>query len=144
MTLTLHRIDEILSVAPQIAPEDVSAIKAAEFATIVNNRPDGEEAGQPDGEAIRVAAEAAGIGYAAIPVTHAGFSYLQVTAMADVLAASGPVLAFCRSGTRSCHLWALARATMGDDADDLTNRAAAAGYDISAIRQLLDASSPKD
>lgn len=140
MTLTLHRIDETLSVAPQIASEDVSAIKAAGFTTIINNRPDGEEADQPEGDAIGAAAEAAGLNYAAIPVTHAGFSHPQVIAMLDVLTeASGPVLAYCRSGTRSCHLWALARAAKGDDADGLIARAAAAGYDIAALRPLLEA-----
>lgn len=137
--MTLRRIDDTISVAPQIAPEDVPALAAAGFVAIVNNRPDDEDAGQPSGAAVQAAAEAAGLSYTAIPVTHAGFSGHQVEAMAAVLgAAQGPVLAFCRSGTRSCNLWALAQASQGGDPDTLIAKAAGAGYDLSGIRPLLD------
>ncbi len=135
----IRKIDDSISVAPQIAVEDIEAIKAAGFTAIVNNRPDDEEGGQPAGQAIRDAALAAGLTYAAIPITHAGFSYPQIEAMADVLAgADGPVLAFCRSGTRSCNLWALAQAKGGADADELIAKGAGAGYNLDGIRPLLD------
>ncbi|UZK65528.1 TIGR01244 family sulfur transferase [Sphingomonas sp. M1-B02] len=137
--MTLRRIDETISVAPQIAPEEVPALAAAGFKAIVNNRPEEEEYDQPAGDAVRAAAEAAGLSYVAIPVTHAGFAAWQVEAMAEALAAAdGPVLAFCRSGTRSCNLWALAQASRGGDPEELTAKAAGAGYDISGIRPLLD------
>ncbi|MGK6322536.1 TIGR01244 family sulfur transferase [Sphingomonas sp. DT-51] len=136
----LRIIDETIAVAPQIRPEDVPAIAAAGYTAIINNRPDDEEPGQPSGESIRTAAAAAGLGYTAIPVTHAGFSLPQVEAMTAALAAAdGPVLAYCRSGTRSCNLWALAGAARGDDADALTAKAADAGYDLTNLRPLLDA-----
>ena len=136
----LRTIDETIAVAPQITPDDVPAIAAAGYVAIVNNRPDDEEPGQPAGEAIRAAAEAAGLSYVAIPVTHAGFSFPQVAEMAQALArADGPVLAYCRSGTRSCNLWALAKAAGGADADELTGKAAGAGYDIGGLRPLMDA-----
>lgn len=136
----IRKIDDKISVAPQISPEQVPALAEAGFKAIINNRPDGEEFGQPDGAALRQAAEAAGMTYAAIPVTHAGFSAVQVEAMVDALEqAEGPVLAYCRSGTRSCNLWALAEASRGDDPDALTAKAAGAGYDIEGIRPLLDA-----
>jgi uncharacterized protein (TIGR01244 family) len=136
---SLRRIDDTISVAPQIMPEDVPAIAAAGFAFVINNRPEEEEAGQPSGEAIRIAVEAAGLGYGEVPVTHAGFSGNQVATMALLLEqAEGPVLAYCRSGTRSCNLWALAQAYQGGDPDELTAKAAGAGYDISGIRPLLD------
>ncbi|WBY07169.1 TIGR01244 family sulfur transferase [Sphingomonas sp. 7/4-4] len=136
----IRKIDEQISVAPQIAPEDVAGFADAGFKAIVNNRPEGEELDQPTGDAVRAAAEAAGLAYAEIPVTHAGFSATQVEAMAKALeGAGGPVLAYCRSGTRSCNLWALAEASRGGDPDTLTAKAAGAGYDISGIRPLLDA-----
>lgn len=142
--MDIRRIDDAISVSPQIAAGDVPAIKAAGFVAIVNNRPDGEEPGQPTGDSIRIAAEDAGLGYTAIPVTHAGFSHPQVTAMIDALVqADGPVLAYCRSGTRSCNLWALAGAGLGEDADDLSAKAAAAGYDLTNLRPLMDAVSPQ-
>lgn len=135
----IRKVDDSISVAPQISIDDVAAIKAAGFVGIVNNRPDDEEAGQIPGNAIRDAALAAGLTYAAIPITHAGFSYPQIEAMADVLAgADGPVLAFCRSGTRSCNLWALAQAKTGADPDELIAKAAGAGYNLEGIRPLLD------
>jgi len=135
----IRKVDDSISVAPQISVEDVAAIKAAGFTAIVNNRPDDEEAGQIAGEAIREAALAAGLTYTAIPITHAGFSYPQIEAMAEVLAgAEGPVLAFCRSGTRSCNLWALAQARNGADADELIAKGAGAGYNLDGLRPLLD------
>lgn len=144
MTLDLRRIDDTVSVAPQIAPEDAAAIAAAGFVRVVNNRPDGEEPGQPSGDSIRAACEAAGLNYVAIPVGHGGFTFEQVTQTIDALStASGPVLAYCRSGTRSCHLWGLARAGMGDDADMVIASAAGAGYDLEPARGLLDAVAAK-
>lgn len=144
MTLHLSRIDDSITVAPQIAPEDVAAIKAAGLAVVVNNRPDDEDPGQPSGEAVAAACAAAGLAYHTIPVTHAGFTHAQVVAMIAVLGeADGAVLAYCRSGTRSCHLWALARAGLGDDPDTLIERAADAGYDLSGTRALLDSLAPR-
>lgn len=135
----IRTIDDHVAVAPQISPAEVAAIAQAGYREIVNNRPDDEEPGQPSGAEIAAAAAAAGIAYRAIPVTHSGFSGNQVEAMATALtAAAGPVLAFCRSGTRSAHLWALARARMGDSPEVLTAKAANAGYDISGIRAMLD------
>ena len=62
-----------------------------------------------------------------------------IAAMVDVLeSADGPVLAFCRSGTRSCNLWALARARMGDYPALLIEKGAGAGYDLGGLRPLLD------
>lgn len=135
----LRKIDEHFAVAPQITAAEVAAIKGTGYAEIINNRPEDEEAGQPSGAAIAAAADAAGIAYRAIPVTHAGFSSAQIEAMAQALTApAGPVLAYCRSGTRSVHLWALARARLGDDPVELVAKAGTAGYDISGVRPMLD------
>ena len=128
------------SVAPQISIEDVAEAKAQGFAMIVNNRPDGEEPSAPQGEDISSAAAAEGLAYAAIPIGHAGFSHAQLDALDTLLAAAtGPILAYCRSGTRSTHLWALARARAGDDADGIVEAAAKAGYDLTGLRPMLDA-----
>ncbi len=139
-TMDIRRIDDRISVSPQITADDIPAIKAAGFVAIVNNRPDGEEHDQPTGDAIERAATAAGLGYHAIPITHAGFGHPQLDAMATVLnVTDGPVFAYCRSGTRSCNLWALASAKEGGDPGELVARAGAAGYDLSGIQPTLDA-----
>lgn len=131
-------LDDRVSVWGQITPADIAAAKAAGFVALVNNRPDGEEPGQPDGATLQRAAQAAGLDYTAIPVDHSGFRDDQVTAMAQALdAAGGPLLAFCRSGTRSTFLWALARARLGDEGAALIAKAAQAGYDLSPIRRDL-------
>ena len=125
--------------SPQIGLADVAAAQARGITLIVNNRPENEAEDQIAGVDIEAAARAAGLGYLAIPVTPAGFGDEQVQAMAAALAeASGPVLAYCRSGTRSTLLWALAQARGGRDPDDIAAEAARAGYDIAPIRPLLD------
>ena len=94
----------------------------------MNNRPEDESDDQTPGAEIEAAATAAGIAYVAIPVTHAGFSMPQVEAMEAALAAAGdkPVLAYCRSGTRSTLLWALAEAKAGANPDAIAASAVAA------------------
>ena len=139
MTLDIRALNDRVAVAPQIAPEDLPAIKAAGYVAVINNRPDGEEPGQPTGAAIARAAEAAGLTYHAVPVAGPmGQAELDATAAA-LSAADGPVLAFCRSGTRSCNLWALAAAQAGRDPALIAAQAGAAGYDLSTLRPTLDA-----
>ena len=133
-----HLTDNI-SVAGQLMPADMATAAAAGFTAVVNNRPDREEAGQPAGTEIAAAAAAAGLSYTAIPVGAAGLGPAQVEAMAAVLAASpGPVLAFCRSGTRSTNLWALAAARAGEAPEAIITAAASGGYDVSALRPALE------
>jgi len=125
--------------SPQIDVATVATAAAQGVRLIINNRPEAESDDQTPGHAIEAAATAAGLGYVAIPVTHAGFSEPQVAAMAEALAsAGGPVLAYCRSGTRSTLLWALAEASRGTEPAELARHAAKAGYDVSPVAPLLD------
>ena len=128
-----------IMVAPQIGVDAVAEAKAAGVALIINNRPEGESDDQVPGTDIEAAARAAGIDYVAIPITHSGFSQPQVMAMVDALkGAKGKVLAYCRSGTRSTLLWALAKASEGADPDALQASAAGAGYDLTPVRGLME------
>jgi uncharacterized protein (TIGR01244 family) len=134
----LKRIDDSTIVAGQIYPEEVPGLAAVGVKMIVNNRPDGEEPGQPAAAQIEAAAQAAGLGYRHIPVGPGGLSSDLVTEMAEAIDASeGTLLAFCRSGTRSTYLWALARSHQGADGDALIEKAAAAGYDLSPLARFL-------
>ncbi|WP_194744378.1 TIGR01244 family sulfur transferase [Thermaurantiacus tibetensis] len=138
MTADIRRLTDRFSASPQITPQDVPAIAAAGFGHIVNNRPDGEVPGQPTGAEIAAAAAAVGLGYTEIPVDHSGFSLEQVAALRAVLAAADrPVLGFCRSGTRSTLLWALAEAAAGAEPESLLETAAAAGYDARPVLPLM-------
>jgi len=136
----IRPLTDTVAVAPQLAPEDLPGLAAQGYTMLVNNRPDDEEPGQPSGATMQAAAEAAGMRYVAIPVTHSGFGHHQLDAMAAALGeTSGKLLAFCRSGTRSCNLWALAEAKNGSDPDTLVSAARGAGYDLSGMRPTLDA-----
>ena len=126
-------------VSPQIAADDVAEAKALGVTLIINNRPDGESPDEPQGAEIEAAARATGLDYVAIAVGHGGFSAPQVDAMVTALeGAKGPVLAYCRSGTRSTLLWSLARAKLGDDPAELRAKAAGAGYDLAPVDALID------
>ena len=125
--------------SPQITLSDVEEAKANGFALIVNNRPDGEADDQTEGAEIARAAKAAGIDYCAIPITQSGFSNAQVDALCAALDGQpGKVLGYCRSGTRSTLLWALAQAKLGGDPAKLADAAAAAGYDLTPVRPAMD------
>lgn len=125
--------------SPQITVHDVAEASELGFALIINNRPEGESDDQTPGADIAGAARAAGLDYCAIPVAPGGFSEEQVRAMAAALAgAHGPVLAYCRSGTRSTLLWSLAQAADGRDPAEIAREAARAGYDVAPIRSLLE------
>lgn len=127
-------------VAPQIAPEDVLPAKAMGVTLIINNRPDGEEPGQPRGAAIEAAAKSAGVAYVAIPVSGAGIGPEHLDAFdRAVAAAGGGVLAYCRSGTRSTVLRAMAAARAGVAVDAIIEEAAEAGYNIAGQRRALEA-----
>jgi sulfide:quinone oxidoreductase len=123
-------IEPGFSVAPQITPADVPVLAAAGIKTIVNNRPDNEAPGQPSGAAIEAAARAHGLEYVHLPVVSGKLEDKDAAALAKVLEASkGPVLAFCRSGSRTTALWALSQAGHRPP-DELIRKAAAAGYDL--------------
>ncbi|OQM75900.1 TIGR01244 family sulfur transferase [Manganibacter manganicus] len=102
-----RQITDSYSVSPQIEPGDVSAIKAAGFKSVICNRPDDEQPGQPSHDAVKAAVEAAGLTFRYIPVISGQMTMDNVEDQAKVLGEiEGPVLAYCRSGTRCTNLYA--------------------------------------
>lgn len=135
--MELKRINDDVSVAPQISPDDMPAIRAAGFTTVINNRPDDEAPDQPSSDVMKAAAEAAGLSYHFIPLGRDGVSAQMVEDERAVLEGSdGPVLAFCRSGTRSTTLWALTQAGKMP-ATEIVAQAAHAGYEMSHLLGYL-------
>lgn len=126
------------AVAPQIGEADIAAIAAVGFKTLINNRPDGEVPGQMTDAAAEAAAHAAGMAYVSIPFVGAPHA-VQVEETVKALEGNpGPVLAFCRSGTRSITVWALAQAVSGALApEEIVAAAAEAGYDLSPYTLTL-------
>ena len=129
--------DRIL-VCGQIRPEDVPRLAAEGVTMIVNNRPDHEDPGQPLGAEIEEAAAQAGIAYRFVPVIR-GIGPGDVEAMKDAFrdAGDGKTLAFCRSGTRSAMVCALAQREMGVEREEVERRLAEAGFDPAPIQHLL-------
>lgn len=120
------------AVAPQIAADDLARAAAAGFRQVINNRPDGEEPGQPSSAEMAAAAQAAGLAYAHIPVR--GMPAREQVEALEAVLTDGPTLAFCRSGTRSIATWALAEAVSGRRTrDEIVRLCAAAGYDMSGL-----------
>ncbi len=111
MTLSHQRLDADLSVAPQLAPEAMTEAAAAGFRSVINNRPDFEGGpSQPTNAAIEAAARAAGLEYAFLPVAGNFQSAEEIARFAELVASMPkPILAFCRTGTRSGKLWQAAR-----------------------------------
>lgn len=138
--MTLFRqLSEGMFVAPQIELADIEQAKAEGVTTIINNRPDGEDPDAPQGPDVEAAVQAAGLSYVSIPVGHSGFSEPQIDqTIAALESAQGSTLAYCRSGTRSTLLWALAQAKLGEKPERIAQAAIAAGYDIGPIRPMLD------
>ena len=134
-----RRLSDSVIASPQISLDDVDAAQGEGVTLIICNRPDDEDPDQPSSSSIRQAAAEKGIDYAWIPISGGQFSDAQVRQMADALsAAEGKVLAYCRSGTRSTLLWALAEASKGRDPEQLARQASAAGYDLSPVRQSME------
>lgn len=129
-----RRVTNNLSVAPQIAVADVAEAARQGFRTLISNRPDGEDPCQPTAREIAAAAAEAGLPFYHIPV-HGAPTPDQVEATRLLLQdAETPVLAFCRSGTRSIVTWSICQATSGTmDRGELVSLGRQAGYDLSGV-----------
>lgn len=130
----IRQVTPDFAVAPQLAPSDMAEAAGRGFRLVINNRPDGEDAGQPSSAEMEAAVRAAGMDYVHIPV-RGGPTPEQVELNRQAVdSAGGPVLAFCRSGTRSIVTWSIGQALAGrQDRQTLVDQGAAAGYDLSGV-----------
>jgi uncharacterized protein (TIGR01244 family) len=134
MTAELIPLAPGLSAAGRLDRADIDALAQAGVRTIINNRPDGEDPGQLSAAEAKRLAEAHGIAYHHIPITAATLTRADVDAFAAALRdAAAPVVAHCRSGTRSTLLWALTRMREGADPLALIAEAARHGVDIAGL-----------
>lgn len=131
--MDLRPITPNYSVAPQILPEDVAAIAEAGYKSIMCNRPDGEEFGQPDFASIEAEAAKAGLEIRWVPIGGMGPGQEDVAAFGAALQEMPqPLLAYCRTGTRCTMMWTIAmHGTLADD--DLLRHTSQAGYDMRGL-----------
>jgi len=134
----IRQLDDKVMVSGQVAPHEVAGLAQQGVTMLVNNRPDGEEAGQPLAGEIEDAAAAAGIGYRFVPIIR-GIGPADVESMQEALWATGDgkLLAFCRSGTRSALAIALAKRDEGASAEEVVRQLSQAGFDHGPIAHLL-------
>ncbi len=135
--MELKEISSKITVSPQVTEKDMAEIKAKGFRAIICNRPDGEGADQPSFEEINAAAKLAGIEARYLPVQSGMVSDEDVAAFRDALEElPRPLLAYCRSGTRSATLWSLSEAQSRPMPEILT-ATKAAGFDMSGVARRI-------
>jgi uncharacterized protein (TIGR01244 family) len=135
----MHRqLDEKTMVNGQISPADIPELKALGVTLIVNNRPDGEDLGQPESDEIEAAARAAGIDYRHVPIAR-GMGPSDIEAMREAMhsVGDGKLFAFCRSGNRSTLAWAVAKSEDGVPREELERCAGQAGFDLGPVAHLI-------
>lgn len=136
--MDIHPVDAGFAVAAQMQPEELAALADQGFAAVICTRPDGEEPSQPPLDAMREAAQGAGLAFHHIPVAGGQFPAAAIAAFAAVRRGTqGKVLGYCRTGTRAVTLDALANIRGLSAADRIAN-AKAAGYDLSALAGRMD------
>lgn len=136
--MPFHRLTSTLSVSPQLTAIDLEKAKREGFRSIIDNRPDGEEPGQPSAAEMEQLADAHGMDFAHVPVVASKIGDDDVARMSSLLASlPTPILAYCRTGTRSATLWALGQARRLP-ASEILAATASAGYDLEALRPRLD------
>jgi sulfide:quinone oxidoreductase len=137
--MELKVIDETLSVAAQMQTEELAVLAEQGFVAVICNRPDGEEPGQPPLDAMRAAAQDAGLAFHHLPVSGGLFPPAAIAAFGAIRRGThGKVLAYCRTGTRAATLDALAN-VHGLSVVERLSRAKAAGYDLSALAEQMEA-----
>ncbi len=135
--MDLRKIADGLSVSPQVMPSDIPALKAEGFRAIICNRPDAEAADQPGHEEMSAAAAAEGLEFLYLPVTPGIVTDETARAFGQALRdLPGPVLAYCRTGTRSATLWSLSEANRRP-LPDILGAAKAAGYDMNGVARRI-------
>lgn len=137
----MKQVSAKLHVSTQVTAVDLAKAKAAGVTAIINNRPDGEEPGQPSAAENAAAAADLGLGYSHIPVAPGQYSLDEVRAFqAAMTAADGPVLAHCKTGTRSASLYAIGEALDGRmSRDDILSLGQLLGLDLAGAVRWLDA-----
>ncbi len=135
--MEIRKIDERLSVSPQLSAEDLAAVREAGYRSVICNRPDAEGSDQPNHQEIETAASAAGLEFRHLPVTPGKVTDEDARRFAEALRElPGPTLAYCRTGTRSATLWALAEAG-SRPLPEILSRTRSAGYDMNGVARRI-------
>lgn len=131
--MDIKKLTSEVSVTPQVEIGDLASIKEQGFRSVICNRPDGEGADQPTFKEIEAAANKLGLQTAYQPIVAGKVGDQDADDFAKLMTElPGPVLAYCRTGTRSATLWSLTQAQTRSTADILS-KTKAAGYDMAGV-----------
>lgn len=132
------RLDDQVSVSGQFSCAVMAQLAESGVKVVVCNRPEGESEDQPTHAAMEQAAQENGVEYVVIPFARGQMTLAHCQQFAELLARGEKVHAFCRTGNRSCNLWAGARVLQGADKKTLLGQARAAGFDVSGVLVAID------
>ncbi|MEM9909568.1 MAG: TIGR01244 family sulfur transferase [Pseudomonadota bacterium] len=136
--MDIRTLSDEISVSPQVDPQHMKEIAGAGFRSVLCNRPDHEEPGQPDCAQVEAAAAAEGLAFRSVPMAGHALPPELLADFGDAVASlPKPILAYCRSGTRCTFLWAVLQHGLMDS-EDIVQSAARAGYDVAGLVQQLD------
>lgn len=134
------KLSENFAVSPQLTETDFDQLATAGYKTVINNRPNGEEAGQLTATAAQKIAQENDLNYVHIPVKMPEITKEAVEQFSQAIKENpGPILAHCKTGTRSAILWTITQAQQTDlSLDELMQRTAQQGYDLTKMRPLIE------
>lgn len=136
--MDIRAITDAYYVAPQIDPSDLPDIAAAGIKTIICNRPDAEVPPSHQAAQLEIATRAVGLAFHALPLTHQTMTLDVIAQHMELVQGSGPVLAYCASGTRCTIAWAIGSAMQGADIDTILTAARDGGYALDSMRATLE------
>ncbi|SDW17173.1 TIGR01244 family protein [Ruegeria halocynthiae] len=126
------------AVSPQILVEDVPTIAQAGFVKVICNRPNVEVPPDQQSDAIGQAVRDAGMEYEVLELTHQTMTPENIALQRDLAeSCSGPVLAYCASGTRCSVVWALGQCNRLST-DEILDATGKAGYALDNLRPALE------
>jgi uncharacterized protein (TIGR01244 family) len=137
---SLKTLTDTISVSEQLRLDQIKSVRAGGYRTIIDLRPDGEAAGQPDAASMKAAAEASRVNFYYVPVPHGDIPDSAVAALAEALdEGRGPVLLYCRSGRRAARTWSLVEASRynGMDAESILAAVKASGQSADDLRDAI-------
>jgi sulfide:quinone oxidoreductase len=136
--MDLRQLTPTFAVAPQLQSSELAAVADGGFRSVICNRPDGEGNDQPNFAEIADSARSLGLDVAYLPVVSGKVLDSDATEFAALFdRLPKPVLAYCRTGTRSVTLWSLAEAARGRPIPEILALTRTAGYDMTALMRRI-------
>jgi len=136
-----------IDLAPQLPLQSIAGMRDRGYATVIDLRPDGEDAAEPPSAEMAERAKASGIRFHYVPVPHGDIPEAAVTQLRQALveAGGGQVLLYCRSGRRAARTWALVESGRpgGLSVLQILEAVKAAGQDATDLRERLEANAER-